>query len=121
MRDPRIDEYARLLVERSVGVQPGWEVQIRSTPLARPLVEEIARGIARRGAYPLVRLAFTSLWPLDATFVAEAPEELVGTLPPVDSLTIEQMDARVTIDAHPDAAGARDRGLPADAVWLGQL
>ena len=28
MRDARIDEYARLLVERSVGVQPGWEVQI---------------------------------------------------------------------------------------------
>jgi hypothetical protein len=31
MRDPRIDEYARLLVDRSVGVRPGWQVPIRST------------------------------------------------------------------------------------------
>ncbi len=34
MRDPRIDEYARLLVERSVAVQLGWQVSVRGTPLA---------------------------------------------------------------------------------------
>jgi len=31
MRDSRIDDYARLLVDRSVGVKPGWDVVIRST------------------------------------------------------------------------------------------
>ena len=53
--DPRIEAYAKLLVERSLDVQPGWQVWINSSPLARPLVEEVVRLIARRGAYPLVR------------------------------------------------------------------
>ena len=40
MRDPRIDEYARLLVDRSVGVQPGWQVLVRG---------DAARAAAGRG------------------------------------------------------------------------
>ena len=52
MRDPRIDDYARLLVDRSVGVQPGWQVFLRATPLARPLVEAVQEQIARRGRLP---------------------------------------------------------------------
>ena len=51
MRDPRIEQYARLLVDTCVGVQPGWEVIVMSTPIARPLLEELARQIARKGAY----------------------------------------------------------------------
>ena len=61
MRDPRIDEYARLLVEHSVGVQPGWQVYLRSTPLARPLVEAVEEQIARRGAFPIMQLAWEAL------------------------------------------------------------
>ena len=54
----RVEQYAELLVARSLDVQPGWQVMVAATPHARPLVEEVVRGIARRGAYPLVRLAF---------------------------------------------------------------
>src|SRR5438132_13361909 len=95
----RLELYARLLVERSLDVQPGWQVLIRSTPLARPLLEEIVRLIAQRGAYPLLRLGFSSLWPVDGVFAAEAPEQTLAALPAVDALTIEQMDARLTLAA----------------------
>src|SRR3954468_13813466 len=30
--DPRVEEYGRLIVERSLDVQPGWQVVVRTTP-----------------------------------------------------------------------------------------
>jgi leucyl aminopeptidase (aminopeptidase T) len=50
-----------MLVERSVGVQPGWQVQVRGTPLARPLVEGVLEQIARPGAYPLLQMTFETI------------------------------------------------------------
>ena len=80
MRDARIDEYARLLVDRSVGVQPGWQVLLRATPLARPLVEAVQEQIARRGAYPLLQLAWDTV---GGPFAREAPLELLATPAPL--------------------------------------
>jgi aminopeptidase len=98
-RDDRIGRLAELLVGRSLDVQPGWQVLVVATPLARPLVEELVRSIARRGAYPLVRLSFTELeaTPLQAVWAAEAPEELVETLAPVEAHTREHADARILV------------------------
>ncbi len=91
----RVEQYAELLVARSLDVQPGWQVMVVATPHARPLVEEVVRGIARRGAYPLVRLAFNDREqvPLEAVWAAEAPEELLPTLAPIEAHTREQLDA----------------------------
>jgi aminopeptidase len=97
--DPRLEQYARLIVERSLDVQPGWQVLIRSTPLARPLLAEVVRLIAHRGAYPILRIAPSSLWPGAPVWAAEAPDELVGEMPEVDRFAVEQMDARITLDA----------------------
>src|SRR5919199_4161337 len=92
--DPRIQEYARLLVERSIDVQPGWQVLLRSSVLARPLVEELIRQIARRDAYALVRLSFSgvdSMWP------AEAPLERLAQVAPLSVTEADTVDARITI------------------------
>src|SRR6266508_3860356 len=55
MADPRVERYAKLLVERCVDVQAGWQVLVIGMPLGRPLVDEVVRLVARRGAYALVR------------------------------------------------------------------
>lgn len=94
MRDPRIDEYARLLVERSVGVQPGWQVQIRATPAARPLVEAVMEEIARRGAYPLLQLSFELI---GGPFAREAPLELLREAAPLQRRIWEEVDAFIAI------------------------
>jgi len=96
--DPRIEAYAKLLVERCLDVQPGWQVLIRTTMLARPLYEELARAIARRGAYVIPRIGF-SLWPTSIPWASEAPMELLGELPEIDRYASDHMDARMTIDA----------------------
>ena len=99
--DPRVEEYARLLVERSLGVQPGWQVMVISTPLARPLVEEVVRRIARVGAWPLVRLSWvdTEQVAFETIWGAEAPDELLETMAPAEAQTRRDLDAWMMIQA----------------------
>ena len=113
--DPRVERYARLIVERSLDVQPGWQVLIRTTPLARPLLEEAARAIARRGAYAVVRVGWT-MWPLDYVWAAAAPEELLATLPDIDLYACDRMDARITIEAPENTRAGSE--LPPERLAL---
>jgi aminopeptidase len=96
--DPRWDELARLLVRRSLDVQPGWQVGIRSTALARPLIDAVCRELARAGAYalPQIVLGFER-WPIPLAWAEEAPPELLRQLPPAELHVAEALDARLSI------------------------
>ena len=109
--EPRVAEYAELLVGRCLDVQPGWQVLIRSQPTARPVLEEMMRLIAGRGAYPLLRLNH-SMWPADEPWAETAPDELVGELSEIDLFASEHMDARVTMEAPDNTRGVS--ALPPD-------
>jgi aminopeptidase len=106
--DPRIKQLAELMVNRCLDVQPGWQVSVRASPLARPLVEEVARAIARRGAYYLPRINWgPERFRPDLAWALEAPLELLGELPDIERYQVEQEDARLTIRAPEDVhAGA---------------
>ncbi len=104
MDDPRVARLAELLVERCLDVQPGWQVTIRTSPLARPLVRELARAIARRGAYALPRLSWElERLAVDIPWALEAPLELVEQLAPIDVYHGLNDDARITVLAPEDA------------------
>ena len=69
--DPRVEAYAKLLVETCVDVQPGWQVLVTGSYLARPLLEEVSRQVGRRGAYAIQRANLTGYgtnipWALEA-------------------------------------------------------
>jgi aminopeptidase len=111
--DPRTRALAELLVNRSLDVQPGWQVVIRTTPLARPLVTEVAKAIARRGAYALVRLSWgPERFRADLDWAREAPLELLEKLPEIESHAVEEEDARLTIIAPEDLHAGSD--LPSE-------
>jgi aminopeptidase len=94
--DSRIAAYAQLLVERCVNVSAGQQVLVQSSPLARPLVEEVVRFIARRGAYPLVRLNYGSV---GAMFASEAPESILSDMAPLELAVAQQVDSFILISA----------------------
>ena len=94
MRDPRIDEYARLLVDRSTGVQAGWQVYVRGNHLGRPLIEAVIEQIARRRAYPIVQLSFEQV---GGPFAREAPVELLRVAAPLQRQLYEQVDALISV------------------------
>ena len=108
MTDPRIRELAELMVNRCLDVQPGWQVSVRASPLARPLVEEVARAIGRRGAYYLPRINWgPERFRADLDWALEAPLELLRELPPIERYQVDNEDARLTIRAPEDVhAGA---------------
>jgi aminopeptidase len=97
--DPRIDEYARLLVEYSLDVQPGWQVAIQAGTNSRPLVEAVLRRIAGRSAYPLLRLTFSGRGFYDHAWLESASDEVLGRSAPIWVHEAEQLDALLTIDS----------------------
>src|SRR5919201_1528924 len=117
MRDPRVEQYARLLVERCIDVQPRWQVLVRSTPLARPRVEEVVRLIARRGAYVLKRISFVlTEGGEDPIWTTEAPEELLSELPAAELHTLQTIDALIVIVAPENMRDGKQ--VPADRQAL---
>ena len=95
MRDPRLEQYAGILVDTCIGVQPGWQVLVSAAPLARPLVDEVSRLLGERGAYALIRQNLTGSLP----WALAAPEELLKTIPSIDLHSLENADALISIDA----------------------
>ena len=95
-------------------------VLLGTQPESRPLLEEVVRGIGRRGAYAVVRIGFT-LWPIDVAWASEAPPELLGTLPEIDRFASDQMDARITIDAPENTRGLVELVILGAGLELGVL
>jgi aminopeptidase len=104
-RDPRIDEYARLLVERSVGVQPGWQVAVRGNHLGRPLIEAVIEQVARKGAYPILQLSFEQV---GGPFAREAPLEVLRVTAPLQKRVWDEVDGIITIYSPEDAHEGSD-------------
>jgi aminopeptidase len=104
-RDPRIDEYARLLVERSLGVQAGWQVALRGNHLGRPLIEAVVEQIARKGAHPILQLQFEQF---GGPFAREAPLDVLREPAPIHRHIWETVDGVITIYCPEDAHEGSD-------------
>ena len=118
MRDPRDEQYARLLVEQCIDVQPGWQVLVNAGVLARPLWEEVVRVIAERGAYALSRLSFASGAGPNSTWVNNAPEELLSTIAPIEEHSFLEADALIAIVAPENTRDGVD--IPSHRLQLVQ-
>jgi aminopeptidase len=99
--DPRVTEYANLLVNRCVDVQPGWEVLVIGSAQARPLVEDVVRAIGRRKAVPIIQLSFSGMdfWPFEMIWSETAPVELVAERSPLRVKLEDESDAWIRIGA----------------------
>jgi len=107
MRDPRDEQFAKVLVETCVDVQPGWQVLVTASPLARPLLDEVCRALARRGAYAIVRPLFgVSLTP--AAWVKEASDELLRNQAPLEQDLVLHADALITLVAPENTRDGSD-------------
>ncbi len=108
--DPRIQAYARILVD-CIDPRPEWQVSIRSQPPGRPLIEEIARELARRGARALVRLGFDYV---GSAFLRHAPMELITKPSSIELQEIENIDSFMVVIAPDNTRAGSD--IPAERL-----
>ena len=94
MSDPRLEQYARMFVERGVNVQRGWQVVVQSSPLARPLVAEVVRQIAEKGAYALVRMNYDDI---GYSWVQTVDEDILAEVAPIALHEANEADAFIII------------------------
>jgi aminopeptidase len=96
--DPRVQQYAELLVGTCVGVEPGWQVLVNGGMLARPLLEAVSREIGKRGAYAIQRASLAGNG-INVPWAQEAPEELLAKPAPIEARAFDEADALVAIEA----------------------
>lgn len=94
MSDPRVAKLADLLINYSLGLQPGQQVRIDGGTVAAPLVRELYRYALRAGAHPRTRIDVEGV---DAITLAEASEEQLTYISDLDRQDVEQIDAFITI------------------------
>jgi aminopeptidase len=98
VKDPRVEEYAKLLVEQCLDVQPGWQVVVSGGVLARPLIEAVGKLLGQRGAYATQRLSLTGQ-AINVPWAQEAPAELLDNPPEIETHVFQKADAWVGIEA----------------------
>lgn len=94
MNDARVERYAKILVNYSVGVQPGDNVLVSGSVAAMPLVSETLRQVIRAGGYPMVQLHDDTL---DEIVLHESSEEQLRHIPEPMRVIIESYDCIINI------------------------
>jgi aminopeptidase len=98
MSDARVRDYAKLLVEQCLDVQPGWQVVVSGGVLARPLLEEVNALLGRRGAYAIQRLSLNGA-SVNVRWVQEVPMELLDNPSPIETHVFHEADAWIGVEA----------------------
>jgi aminopeptidase len=96
MTDPRLEQFAKILVHYSLAVQPGEWVKLGGSVHALPLITEVAREILRAGGYYDLGLESEAV---DEVFLAEANHAQLERVSPAERLLIGHMDALVFVNA----------------------
>ena len=96
MADPRLVKLADLLVNYSVKIKPGDWVLVRGDVISEPLVSEVVRHVVKAGGNPTIQIASDDL---NEAFMAEASEEQLNWVSPVNKMLYDEADVLMAIRA----------------------
>ncbi len=94
LTDPRIARMAKVLVEYSLGVQPGWMVTIDSTTEAIPLAQAVYAEVLKAGGHPFVLLDTPDVRTM---LMRDGTDEQLLYGNPYKQIMLERSDAVLTI------------------------
>ena len=94
-------------------MQPGWQVVLNAQVYARPLIEEVQRRIATRGAYVISQMSFDAS---GGAWARAAPAELLGRASAIAETIYSTADAFIAIIAPENSRDGVD--VPAERLAL---
>lgn len=94
MADPRIDQFAKIIVDYSAQIQAGDRVVIEATTAAEPVLRSIYQRILEKGAHPHMLLALPDQ---EELFYQYAQNAQLDYIPPFHMLAAREFDARIRI------------------------
>jgi aminopeptidase len=106
--DRRVEQYAELLLDTCLRVQPGWQVLVWGYPQARPLLEAVLRGLAGRDAYPLLRLTFGGGLVYHREWLRHAALDRLVEPAPIDVHALDHCDALLAVAAPENTRDGSD-------------
>ena len=104
-RDEDTERFAALLCDYCLDVQPGWQVLVRSTTLAAPLLRALHAAILARDAWPLLRAELPGV---EEDFYALARERHLDSFGSIAEAEDAQADAFLTIQAPENTRALAD-------------
>lgn len=90
MYDPRLDRWAKVLVEYSLAVKPGEYVLIEGHHLAAPLIRALCRTVLAAGAHPEAQVHLDGL---EEDFLKRATDAQLDFVSPARKTAFERLDA----------------------------
>ncbi len=100
MRDPRVENLAKIVVGYSTKVKAGEVVSIDGEIGAEPLLRAIYEEVLKAGAHPIVNVALDGL---AATFYEHANEAQLDWVSPLMEWTVDNADVRIAVGASANA------------------
>jgi aminopeptidase len=96
VRDPRIDNLARILVGYSTRVGEGDTVAIDGASPAEPLLQAVYEEVLKAGGLPVLQMTLEGQ---DATFYGLASDQQLDWLSPISRWAAEDADVRISVGA----------------------
>jgi aminopeptidase len=106
--DPRIEKYAKILVEHSARVARGDRILIEATTAAEPLVRELFVQILERGGIPHPMVALPGAMPFsqDELYLTYAKDAQLDFVPTFLRQAYEQFEGRIRVHSATNTRGS---------------
>ena len=96
MRDPRVTNLARILVEHSARVKEGDVCTIEGASAAEPLLQAVYEEVLKAGGNPIVQMALAEQ---QGAFFEHAAESQLDWVSPTSEWIVENADVRIAVMA----------------------
>ena len=94
MSDSRVSSLANILVNYSIGVQPGEWVFINANTLSLPLAVEVVKSILNAGGHPTMWLTDEAIQEME---LEESDEEQLKWVSPLEKMVFNEIDALISL------------------------